>query len=165
MNTVNMMKDRQTNSNISLIFRTLGSASFPSCQPLQRGVCWWQKDYITSGWNPGQCHNLWLGVQCDAPSPPSDLTSSQLCDYFKRGIPVWRRARQLVLPVNLRTFSLSTTKVCKFKIVMSHLNLIQFYTEQESALYIKQLQKKKKCTYGHLGFVFKLLFWTYPFKI
>lgn len=24
---------------------------------------------------------------------------------------------------------------------MSHLNLIQFYTEQESALYIKQLQK------------------------
>lgn len=73
---------------------------------------------------------------------------------------MWRRARQLVLPVNLRTFTSSTTKVCKFKIVMSHLNLIQFYTEQESALYIKQLQKKKKkkCTYGHLGFVFKLLF-------
>ncbi|KAM7406560.1 hypothetical protein PAMP_000931 [Pampus punctatissimus] len=71
-------------------------------------VTW--EDYITSGWTSGQCHNLWLGVKCDAPPPPSDLTSSQLCDYFKRGIPVWRHVRQLVLPVNLPIFTSSTTK-------------------------------------------------------
>uniref|UniRef100_A0A3P9DJI5 PB1 domain-containing protein n=1 Tax=Maylandia zebra TaxID=106582 RepID=A0A3P9DJI5_9CICH len=108
--------------------------------------------------NPGQCHNLWLGVKCDAPSPPSDLTSSQLCDYFKRGIPVWRCARQLVLPVNLRTFTSSTTKTtmagstpARLKVILGENNIEKLTLPNGIPESLEDLLSTIKTTFGLKG--------------